>query len=258
MDTTSYIQHHLSNLGWTPASWVGKGSFWTFNADTLFFSFLLGSLFLLVFWLFARRATSGTPGTVQNLIEVLVEFVDGQVKETYHGRSKVIAPLALTIFVWVFLMNFMDLLPVDLLPWVAKHIGVEKLRVVPTTDLNLTFGMSISVFIMIIYYNIKIKGAVGFIKELLLHPFGVWFIPVNFILSVVHEIAKPISLALRLFGNLYAGELIFILIAALIPWSLQWLLGTPWALFHILIITLQAFIFMMLTVVYLSMAHEGH
>lgn len=258
LDTTLYIQHHLTNLGWSPSFLPGKGGFWTFNADTLFFSIFIGSLFLLVFWLFARKATSDTPGAVQNLIEVLVEFVDGQVRETYHGRSKMIAPLALTIFVWVFLMNFMDLLPVDLLPWLAKHMGIKYLRVVPTTDLNLTFGMSISVFLMIIYYNIKIKGAWGFLKELLLHPFGVWFIPVNLVLSLVHEIAKPISLALRLFGNLYAGELIFILIAALLPWSLQWLLGTPWALFHILIITLQAFIFMMLTVVYLSMAHEGH
>lgn len=258
LDTTVYIQHHLTNLFWQPAALQGKGSFWQFNADTLFFSTFLGCCFLGLFYFVARKATSETPGAIQNLVEVLVDFVDTQVKDTYHGRSKLIAPLALTIFVWIFLMNFMDLIPVDLFPTLARQVGLSELRIVPTTDLNLTFGLSLSVFVLILYYNIKIKGLFGFIKELLLHPFGKWFIPVNVILSVVHEIAKPVSLALRLFGNMYAGELIFILIAALLPWGSQWLLGAPWAIFHILIITLQAFIFMMLTVVYLSMAHESH
>lgn len=257
-DTTLYIQHHLTNLSWHPASMAGGSSFWSLNLDTLFFSIFLGLVFLITFALGARKATAGVPGPLQNFVEVLVDFVDKQVKDTYHGDSPLIAPLALTIFVWIFLMNFMDLIPVDFFPFVAKGIGIHYLRVVPTTDLNLTFGMSLTVFALIIFYNIKIKGVIGFSKELLLHPFGKWFIPVNLILGLVHELAKPVSLALRLFGNLYAGELIFILIAALVPWGFQWLLGAPWAIFHILIITLQAFIFMMLTIVYLSMAHEGH
>ncbi|MAZ39142.1 MAG: F0F1 ATP synthase subunit A [Legionellales bacterium] len=254
-DTTLYIQHHLTNLSWHPA---GSSSFWSLNVDTLFFSSILGVLFCALFYFVARKATAETPGALQNLVEVLVDFVDKQVKDTYHGRSKLIAPLALTIFVWVFLMNFMDLIPVDLFPTLAGYLGLNDLRIVPTTDLNLTFGLSLTVFALILYYNIKIKGPWGYVKELLLHPFGVWFIPINLILGLVHELAKPVSLALRLFGNLYAGELIFILIAALVPWGAQWLLGAPWAIFHILIITLQAFIFMMLTVVYLSMAHEAH
>jgi len=235
---------------------VGEG-FWTLHLDTLFFSFALGGLIMLLFRFAARRATPGVPGPVQNFVEILVDFVDSQVKDSFHGRSSLIAPLALTIFVWVFLMNFMDLIPVDLLPWLASLAGVHYLRVVPTTDLNATFAMSLSVFLLIIIYSLKIKGPGGFAKEMLLSPFGKYFIPFNLVLKLVEEIAKPISLALRLFGNLYAGELIFILIA-LLPWYLQFLLGWPWAVFHILIITLQAFIFMVLTIVYLSMAHEDH
>ena len=247
---TSYIRHHLTNLS------VGDG-FWTFHIDTLLFSFVLGGLILLLFRFVARRATAGVPGPLQNFVEILVDFVDSQVKDSFHGRSKLIAPLALTIFVWVFLMNFMDLIPVDLLPLLAELMGVKYLRVVPTTDPNATFAMSITVFLLIIIYSIKIKGLGGFAKELLFRPFGKYLIPFNLLLKLVEEIAKPISLALRLFGNLYAGELIFILIA-LLPWYLQFLLGWPWAVFHILIITLQAFIFMVLTIVYLSMAHEDH
>ncbi len=247
---TEYIVHHLTNLK------VGEG-FWTFHLDTLFFSIGLGSLISLVFYLAARKATAGVPGKLQNFVEMLVEFVDQQVKDSFHGHSKLIAPLALTIFCWVFMMNFMDLMPVDLLPRVAHTMDVPYLKIVPTTDLNLTFAMSISVFLLIIFYSLKIKGPVNFAKEMLLHPFGPWMMPFNLLLKLVEEIAKPISLALRLFGNLYAGELIFILIA-LLPWWIQWTLGGVWAIFHILIITLQAFIFMMLTVVYLSMAHEDH
>ncbi len=247
---TEYIIHHLTPLA------SGEG-FWTLHLDTLFFSAFLGTLFVVIFKLAADRVTSDVPGHLQNFVELMVEFVDTQVKDSFHGKSALIAPLGLTIFIWVFLMNFMDLFPVDLLPNLAGFIGISYLRVVPSTDLNATFAMSISVFILIIFYSIKIKGPVGFAKELLLTPFGPWLMPFNLILKVVEEIAKPISLGLRLFGNLYAGELIFILIA-LLPWYLQPLLSLPWAIFHILIITLQAFIFMVLTIVYLSMAHEDH
>ncbi|MEO1904646.1 MAG: F0F1 ATP synthase subunit A, partial [Methylococcales bacterium] len=244
---TSYIVHHLTPLT------VGEG-FWTLHLDTLFFSALLGGLFIWFFKVAAERATVGVPGLMQNFAEMLVEFVDQQVKDSFHGQSKLIAPLALTVFCWVFLMNFMDLFPVDLMPGVGSVMGVEYLRVVPSTDLNATFAMSISIFILIIFYSIKIKGGWGFAKELMFQPFGPWLLPFNLLLKLVEEIAKPISLALRLFGNLYAGELIFILIA-LLPWYVQPFLSFPWAVFHILIITLQAFIFMVLTIVYLSMAH---
>jgi F-type H+-transporting ATPase subunit a len=247
---TGYIIHHL-----TPLS-VGSG-FWTLHLDTLFFSALLGGLFIWFFKSAADKATAGVPGLAQNFVEMMIEFVDTQVKDSYHGTSKLIAPLALTIFCWVFLWNFMDLFPVDILPSIGAVMGLPYLRSVPSTDLNATFAMSISVFSLIIFYSIKIKGPIGFAKELLLQPFGPWLMPFNLLLKLVEEIAKPISLALRLFGNLYAGELIFILIA-LLPSYLQPLLSFPWAIFHILIITLQAFIFMVLTVVYLSMAHEHH
>ena len=247
---TSYIVHHLTPLT------VGEG-FWTLHLDTLFFSALLGGLFIWFFKVAAERATVGVPGLMQNFAEMLVEFVDQQVKDSFHGQSKLIAPLALTVFCWVFLMNFMDLFPVDLMPGVGSVMGVEYLRVVPSTDLNATFAMSISIFILIIFYSIKIKGGWGFAKELMFQPFGPWLLPFNLLLKLVEEIAKPISLALRLFGNLYAGELIFILIA-LLPWYVQPFLSFPWAVFHILIITLQAFIFMVLTIVFLSMAHEDH
>lgn len=247
---SGYIVHHLTSLS------IGEG-FWTLHLDTLFFSSVLGAFFLFWFYKAACNATSGVPDGLQNFVEMIVEFVDTQVKDSFHGESALIAPLGLTIFIWVFLMNFMDLFPVDLLPMLASLMGVEYLRVVPSTDLNATFAMSISVFILIIFYSIKIKGVVGFGKELMFQPFGPWLLPFNLLLKVVEEIAKPISLGLRLFGNLYAGELIFILIA-LLPWWLQPVLSFPWAIFHILIITLQAFIFMVLTIVYLSMAHEDH
>ena len=247
---TSYIIHHL-----TPLS-VGEG-FWSFHLDTLFFSLLVGAVLVFVFKTAADKAISGVPGPLQNFVEMIVEFVDTQVKDSFHSHSPLIAPLALTIFVWVFLMNFMDLFPVDLLPGLASLMGIDYLRVVPSTDLNATFAMSISVFILIIFYSIKVKGIIGFGKELLFTPFGPWMMPFNLLLKLVEELAKPISLGLRLFGNLYAGELIFILIA-LLPWYIQPMLSLPWAIFHILIITLQAFIFMVLTIVYLSLAHEDH
>ncbi|WP_068828740.1 F0F1 ATP synthase subunit A [Pseudomonas sp. BMS12] len=282
---SGYIQHHLQNLTFGQLSNGNWGfahtaqeakemGFWAFHVDTLGWSVLLGLLFVLIFRMAAKRATSGQPGALQNFVEVLVEFVDGSVKDTFHGRNNLIAPLALTIFVWIFLMNLMDLVPVDFLPMAAAAItGNDHLffRVVPTTDPNATLGMALSVFALIVFYSIKVKGIGGFLGELTLHPFGskniavqILLIPVNFLLEFVTLIAKPISLALRLFGNMYAGELIFILIAVMFGSGLFLLstlgvaLNWAWAVFHILIITLQAFIFMMLTIVYLSMAHEDN
>lgn len=247
---SEYIVHHLTPLT------VGEG-FWTLHLDILFFSIVLGILFIWVFRKAAISATSGVPGGLQNFAEIIVEFVDSQVKDSFHGRNPLIAPLSLTIFVWVFLWNAMDLVPVDLLPAIASVFGIHYLRVVPSTDLNSTFALSISVLFLVYFYSIKVKGGMGFAKEVLYHPFGKWLMPFNLLLRIVEDLAKPISLSLRLFGNLYAGELIFILIA-LLPWWLQFTLGWPWAVFHLLIITLQAFIFMVLTIVYLSMAHEDH
>lgn len=246
----AYIVHHL-----TPLS-VGEG-FWTLHLDTLFFSAVLGGLFAWTFKTVAEKATADEPDMLQNCAEMIFEFVDQQVKDSFHGTSKLIAPLALTIFCWVFLWNFMDLFPVDLLPMLASFMGMEYLRVVPSTDLNSTFALSITVFLLIIFYSLKVKGIFGFAKELTCTPFGPWMMPFNLLLKLVEEFAKPVSLGLRLFGNLYAGELIFLLIA-LMPPLLQPVLSFPWAVFHILIITLQAFIFMVLTIVYLSLAHEDH
>ena len=259
--SSEYIKHHLQNLqvchtdeGWV---WNKCEGFWTFNVDTLFFSIFLGLIFIFLFRKVAKNMTAGKPGKLQAFIEMIVDFVDENVKDTFHGKNDLIAPLGLTIFVWVFLMNLMDLIPVDWIPAAAHAIGIEYMKVVPSTDLNATFAMSISVFILIIYYSIKIKGVGGFTKELTLHPFNHWsLIPVNLILESIALLAKPVSLSLRLFGNMYAGELIFILIALLGFYQLP--LHFPWAVFHILVITLQAFIFMMLTIVYLSLAHEDH
>ncbi|AVO53158.1 F0F1 ATP synthase subunit A [Ectopseudomonas mendocina] len=284
-DTASgYIQHHLTNLtygqhpvnGWSFAHTAKEAQemgFWAFHVDTLAVSVVLGLIFIGLFRLAARKATSDQPGGLQNFIEVLVEFVDGSVKDTFHGRNPLIAPLALTIFVWVFLMNFMDLIPVDWLPMLAATIAGDPhlyFRVVPTTDPNATLGLALSVFALILFYSIKVKGIGGFLGELTMHPFSsnnialkILLIPVNFLLEFVTLIAKPVSLALRLFGNLYAGELIFILIAimysgGMLLGGLGGVLQLAWAIFHILIIVLQAFIFMMLTIVYLSMAHEDN
>jgi len=256
--STAYVQHHLHHLMFNLKTMsMGDGGFWTLNIDTLGVSIFLGVLFLGLFRYVAKKATAETPNKLQNFVELLIDFVDVQVKETFHGKSILVAPLALTIFVWVFLLNFMDLIPVDLLPMLGSLLGIPYLRVVPTADPNLTFALSISVFFLVVFYNLKTKGGYGLFKEMLTKPFPWFLFPVNFLLRMVEEIAKVISLALRLFGNLYAGELIFILIA-LLPWASQWLLGVPWALFHILIILLQAFIFMMLTIVYLAMAQESH
>ncbi|MCP1065943.1 F0F1 ATP synthase subunit A [Serratia symbiotica] len=248
-----YIGHHLTQLR------IGTG-FWSINIDSMFFSVVLGVLFLVIFRKVAKNATSGIPSKLQTAVELIVGFVDSSVQDMYHGKSKVIAPLALTVFVWVFLMNLMDLLPIDLLPTIGEHyLGLPALRVVSTADVNVTLSMALGVFILILFYSIKIKGVGKFVKELTMQPFNhPIFIPINLILEGVSLLSKPISLGLRLFGNMYAGELIFILIASLLPWWSQWALSLPWAIFHILIVTLQAFIFMVMTIVYLSMASEEH
>lgn len=335
--STEYIQHHLQNLTYgkhpdgtwgfaNSAQEAAEMGFWAIHVDTLFWSILLGVVFCVLFRSVARKANSGTPSRYQSFIEMIVEFVDNSVRETFHGASKLVAPMALTIFVWVFFMNLMDLVPVDWLPSAAYAVGIEYQKVVPTTDVNATMGMAIAVFALMIYYSIKVKGIGGFAKELAGQPFpinGPWAIvtvPFNLFLEIVGLLAKPVSLGLRLFGNLYAGELLFILIAlmytagsGLVADGLQsvfggsvpfwfwivaatsvlltlwfnikgkisnkmafWLamaqllvigglgllsgglLHLGWAIFHILVIILQAFIFMMLTVVYMSMAHEHH
>jgi F-type H+-transporting ATPase subunit a len=274
---TQYILHHQTFL--SNKAPHGIVDFTVINYDTVFFSVALALLFFGFLWFVGRNATSGVPGRLQNFVEMIVSFVATQVSDTFHGTSRLIAPLALTIFCWVFLFNFMDLVPVDLLPAAARGAGFEHLKVVPSTDLNATFALSLTVFALIIFYSIKMKGIGGFIAELTLHPFQAknWFlqallIPANFILESVTFIARPVSLSLRLYGNLYAGEMIFLLLAALTLPGLAglatvggWLgvvaqlfLGLVWAVFHILIITLQAFIFMVLTIVYLAMANEHH
>ncbi len=266
-----YIKHHLTNLTFghkADGSWgIAHGGedlqamgFWSINLDTMGFSILLGVLFLWGFRRAAKRASTGVPGPWQNFVEMVVEFIDDSVRGSFSGNSKMVAPLALTIFVWVFLMNAMDLIAVDLVPWLASPIA-PYLKIVPSTDPNITFGLSLTVFALVLYYSFKFKGPGGFFAELAFHPFPKWMMPINLVLEGVTLIAKPVSLSLRLFGNMYAGEMIFILIALM--YSGGWMLGLfggflqlGWAIFHILIITLQAFIFMTLTIVYLDMASQ--
>ena len=267
-----YIKHHLTNLvyGQHPdGSWgiahgvdeIKEMGFWSINVDSMFFSIGLGCIFLWIFRRAAKKASTDVPTGLQSFVELMIEFVDDSVRGSFTGKNPLVAPLALTIFIWVFLMNLMDLIPVDHIPWLASLLGVPYLKIVPSTDPNITFGLSLSVFALVIYYSIKIKGPGGFFAELAFHPFPKFMMPINLVLEGVTLIAKPVSLALRLFGNLYAGEMIFILIA--IMYSGGWALGLAggvlqlgWALFHILIITLQAFIFMTLTIVYLDMASQ--
>jgi len=268
-----YIAHHLQNLQVCKAEsgeWVWNhcaGNPMAINVDSMFWSVFLGLVFVTLFYRVARKSSADKPGKFQAVVEIIVDFVDSSVKDTFHGKSRLIAPLALTIFVWVFFMNLMDLVPVDWIPMVAGAAGIPYMKVVPTTDVNITFGMSIAVFLLIIFYTIKNKGIGGFMGELTLHPIapplkgpGIiaapFIIAFNFILESVALLAKPVSLSLRLFGNMFAGELIFILIALLGVWQLPLHFG--WAVFHVLIVTLQAFIFMMLTIVYLSLASETH
>ncbi|HAN26169.1 MAG TPA: F0F1 ATP synthase subunit A [Haliea salexigens] len=284
---SEYIVHHLTNLtyGKLPAGYerydgsiVGDGGAWVMahggaeaadmgftaiHVDSMAWSIGLGIVFSWLFYSVAKKASSGVPSGLGSAVEMIVQFVDNTVRDTFHGRNPLIAPLSLTIFVWIFLMNLMDLVPVDIVPELMMLLGVEYHKIVPSTDPNITFGMAIGVLILILYYSIKVKGF-GFARELAMNPFNhPLFIPVNLFMEIVGLLAKPFSLALRLFGNMYAGEMIFILIAALFSAGVAWMapagiLQIGWAIFHILVITLQAFIFMVLTIVYLSMAVEEH
>ncbi len=277
--SAEYIKHHLTNLtyGRFPEGHEHAGDwgfahsaqeaasfgFWSINVDSMLFSIGLGVLFLWGFRKAAKTATSGVPGGWQNFVEWIVEFIDESVRGSFSGQNKLIAPLALTIFIWVFLINLMDLIPVDWLPWTASLLGVSHLKVVSSTDPNVTFGLSLTVFAMVLYYSVKMKGLGGFLGELAFQPFPKFLMPVNLLLEGVTLISKPLSLSLRLFGNMYAGEMIFILIALMYGGNLLLgafggLLQLGWAIFHILIITLQAFIFMTLTIVYLDMASQKH
>jgi len=288
LTTSGYIKHHLTNLtyGKFPAGHEHAGhwgfahnaeesasmGFWAVNVDSMLFSIGLGVLFLALFRWAAKTASADVPSGWQNFVEWIIEFIDSSVRGSFSGRNPLVAPLALTLFIWIFLMNAMDLLAVDHLPfatqWVAEHLlGLDPhqvyLKIVPSTDPNITFGLSLSVFVLVLYYSVKVKGIGGFFGELAFQPFPKWMFPINLLLEGVTLIAKPISLALRLFGNMYAGEMIFILIALMFGGGMVMgvfggLLQLGWAIFHILIITLQAFIFMTLTIVYLDMAHQEH
>ena len=288
LTSSQYIQHHLTNLTygqlpdgtWTFAANGAEAKsmgFWAINVDTMGWSIFLGLVFFLIFRSVAKKVTTEAPRGMQNAVESAIEFVEDNVKSMFPYKNKMIAPMALTIFVWVFFMNAMDLIAVDLLPEIAKWVGVQMganphevfFKVVPSTDPNITLGMALCVFVLILWYSITQKGPLGFIKELTLHPFSssnpiiqTLFIPINFVLEIPTLLAKPVSLGLRLFGNLYAGEIIFILIA--IMYGAGLILGTfagaiqiVWALFHILIIFLQAMIFMVLTIVYMSLAYQN-
>lgn len=281
---SEYVSHHLKHL----SEPIGQGAFWTIHVDSLFMSILIGVIGIGIFWSVGRKATAGVPGKFQAFIELAVEFIDGQVRDVFHGDRRFVAPLALTIFVWIFLMNAVKMLPVDLGPAVAKNFfGLEYFRAVPTTDLNITLGMSTLVLFMMFAFAIKAKGGFGFVAELFTAPFHAHspvmklvLAPANFGLNVIEYLSKPVSLAMRLFGNMYAGELVFLLIAVLFTAGGHFmfgdgatlgsqaggllaflggvLAGAGWSIFHILVISLQAFIFMILTVVYLSMATEAH
>lgn len=272
--SSDYIRHHLTNLTfgqldgkWTIAHSAAEAAemgFWRFHIDTLGWSIGLGMIFCLVFWLAARSAKIAGASKFQLAVELIIDFIQKEVNLTFHKKSKVIAPLCLTIFVWVFLMNLMDLIPVDWIPHLASLMGIPYMKIVPSTDPNITLGLALSVFFLIIGFSIKEKGVSGFVGELTMMPFAAKsplgkavLLPVNFLLETVGLITKPVSLGFRLFGNMYAGEMVFILIA-LLPWGLQWMLSVPWAIFHILVITLQAYIFMVLSLVYLSMAASDH
>lgn len=260
---SSYIEHHLA-FSTKP---VGDGGFWTLHMDTLVVSGLLGLVVFGLLWLVVRGATPGVPSKRQAFVELLVVFVDDQVKGIFHGnRHTFVAPAALTVFVWVLVMNAMDFLPIDIMAWVYHNVfGQNNWRAVPTSDINATFALALSVWFLMIFFNIKVKGMGGWIHELFCSPFGahplVW--PANFLFNLIEYVSKPLSHSLRLFGNMYAGEIIFLLLGMWAATGLTGtifgaLLGAGWGIFHILIVVLQAFIFMMLTVVYLAMAHESH
>ena len=270
-----YVRHHLGYLtyGKIPEGYEHSGElgfahtqeeaadmgFWSIHVDTMGVSLLLGVLFLGLFMAVSRKATSGVPGGLQNAVEMVVEMVQGSVKSSFQAKNDFIGPLALTIFCWIFLMNLMDLVPVDIIPQTAQAVAGNHhlfFKSVPSTDVNITLGFSLSVFILILYYSIKVKGLGGFLSELAFQPFGKWALPLNLVMELPAFLAKPVSLALRLFGNLFAGEVIFLVIGLLGYYQLP--LALPWAIFHILIIVLQAYLFMMLTIVYLNQAHQHH
>ena len=263
-NASEYIKHHLGHLTHGHQTFVVDFSVW--NLDTILWSVAMGVIGITLMWLAARRATSGVPGRFQAFVEMIVEMVEDQSKAIVHGNRTFIAPLALTVFVWVTLMNAMDFLPVDLFAFILKSLGLGEMhfRVVPTADLNGTLGMSLGVLALMLYYSVKIKGLGGWIHELFAAPFGIYMAPFNFLLNVIEYAAKTVSLGMRLFGNMYAGELLFLLIALLGSTATVFgfvghvIAGSIWAIFHILIVVLQAFIFMMLTLVYIGQAHEGH
>ena len=279
--STEFIRHHLTNLTFgrhADGSWgmaetgaqAAEMGVMAVHVDSLFWSFALGVLFLAIFRRVANKVTASEPGMLQNFCEWIVEFIDGNVRGSFNAKNDLVAPMALTLFCWIFLMNLMDLVPVEVIPRFLELFGIHFQKVVPTTDPNITFGLALSIFAMMIYYSIKVKGAAGFAAELTMHPFEaknpilkLLFIPVNFFLEFVSMISKPISHSLRLFGNMYAGEMIFILISLMFGAGITLtlfggVLQFIWAVFHILIITLQAFIFMVLTIVYMDMAHQHH
>ncbi|CAD5246638.1 MULTISPECIES: F0F1 ATP synthase subunit A [Halomonadaceae] len=269
VSTTYYIQHHLQNLtfgnhpenGWSLAHSAEEASemgFWAIHLDTMGWSIAMGLLFIWIFRKAGKMATTGVPSGLQNAVEMVVEFVEDMIKGTFKGHNPIIAPLALTLFVWILFMNTLKIIPVDYFPVLFSKLGVDYMKIVPTTDVNATLGLALGVFGLILYYSFKVKGVGGFAKELSLTPFNHWaLIPFNLLLEIVALLVKPFSLAMRLFGNMFAGEVIFILIAMLPFWAI-WVLDVPWAIFHILIVVLQAFIFTVLSVVYLSAAHEHH
>jgi len=267
---TEYVSHHLTNLtfGQIDGQWgfahspeeIEAMGFWAINVDSMLMSLILGALFVGLFRFGIKNMSSDTPGLFQNSLEYIIEMVQGSIKNTFHARNELIGPLALTIFCWIFLMNAMDLVPVDWIPTLVQTIAGDPhvyFRAVPTTDLNITLGFAVSVFFLVIFYSIKIKGAGGFLKEFTMHPFPKWYLaPFNLLLELPGFLAKPVSLALRLYGNFFAGETIFLVIALIGYWQLPLHFG--WAVFHILVVTLQAYLFMMLTIVYLDQAHTDH
>jgi F-type H+-transporting ATPase subunit a len=264
---TDYVRHHLGFLkfGQRPdGSWglahsqdeAAQMGFWAFHVDSMLMSLLLGVIFMGIFFTVSRKATSGIPGPLQNFCEAIIEMVQTNIKQSFFAKNDLIGPLSLTIFCWIFMMNLMDLVPVDWIPLLAQTIAGDPhlyFKAVPTTDLNITLGFAVSVFFLVIFYSIKVKGLGGFLGEFAFHPFGKWALPLNLILELPGFLAKPVSLALRLYGNMFAGEVIFLVIALIGYFQLP--LHFAWAVFHILIITLQAYLFMMLTIVYLNQAH---
>ncbi|WP_132998862.1 F0F1 ATP synthase subunit A [Luteimonas arsenica] len=256
---TSYIQHHLQNL----TASVGEGGFMTLHVDTLVSAVAMGLLITFLFWVATRNATAGVPGKWQAFVEILLEFVDRQARDTYHGSSKLVTPIAITLFFWILMMNMLKFIPADFFAIPLSWVGVNYWKPVPTADVNATLGMSFSVFFLMLFFALRSKGLGGFSKEFLTAPFGKWMMPFNLILNIVEWLSKPISLAMRLFGNMFGGEIVFLLIWVLGGASILGMIGGAlfgfgWMIFHILVIPLQAFIFMMLSIVYLSLSEDSH